>query len=152
MPEADGIFIRDMISEDIPPAAALERIIFGQEAWSEEDFKETLSLPFATSLAAVVNDRLVGLAVVRNGWGEGYLTNIFVAPENRRQGVARRLLKTLFSRVSSGITEGFVLEVREGNIPAIRLYESLGFSVVGMRKALYSHPTENALIMRRKTG
>ncbi len=150
MSASPEIRFRDMTPADVPSAAALEKEIFGEEAWSAGDYMETLALPFTTSLAAVEGDRLIGLAVVRNAAGEGYLSNIFVSPNYRRRGIGRLLLNTLFSRVSAGITEGFVLEVREGNTPAIRLYESLGFQVVGMRKALYSHPTENALIMKRK--
>ena len=43
-----------------------------------------------------------------------------------------------------------VLEVRESNIPAIKLYESFGFELLGKRKNFYSNPTEAALIYKRE--
>ncbi|MBQ5323960.1 MAG: hypothetical protein J6J58_00770, partial [Oscillospiraceae bacterium] len=41
-----------------------------------------------------------------------------------------------------------VLEVRESNNPAIKLYEKLGFEFLGARKNFYSNPKENALIYK----
>lgn len=46
--------------------------------------------------------------------------------------------------------ENFTLEVRESNLPAVRLYESLGFTVEGIRKNFYRDPAENALIMWKR--
>lgn len=41
------------------------------------------------------------------------------------------------------------LEVRVGNETAIRLYERMGFTGDGIRKAYYSDPVEDALLMTR---
>ena len=41
------------------------------------------------------------------------------------------------------------LEVRTGNETAIRLYERMGFVGDGIRKAYYSDPVEDALLMTR---
>lgn len=41
-----------------------------------------------------------------------------------------------------------VLEVRESNTPAVKLYEKLGFEFLGARKNFYSNPKENALIYK----
>jgi ribosomal-protein-alanine N-acetyltransferase len=42
------------------------------------------------------------------------------------------------------------LEVRRSNEPARRLYERLGFSIAGVRRAYYSHPVEDALVLWRE--
>ena len=42
------------------------------------------------------------------------------------------------------------LEVRASNVPAISLYEKLGFAEVGRRKNYYRNPREDALIMRKE--
>ncbi len=44
----------------------------------------------------------------------------------------------------------FTLEVRVSNVPAIRLYESLGFVSEGIRKHFYEKPVEDALIMWKR--
>ncbi len=146
---AEAVAIRAMSVEDVPAAAAWEREIFGTEAWSEEDFFETLRLPYTTCLAAAESGKLLGLAILRNCSGEGYISNVWVSPLCRRRGIGRRLLGALLKAASGDITEGFVLEVRQGNIPAIRLYESFGFRPAGIRNGLYSDPVENGVIMKR---
>ena len=54
-------------------------------------------------------------------------------------------------RLTPGITvfglAFMTLEVRESNLPAIRLYEKHGFAVVGKRKNNYDLPKEDALLM-----
>jgi ribosomal-protein-alanine N-acetyltransferase len=75
--------------------------------------------------------------------------NLGVAPERRRRGLARRLLDTA---IDAGIRAGgrtVLLEVRDGNGPARRLYESMGFAVVGRRRSYYAEPVEDAVIMSR---
>lgn len=67
---------------------------------------------------SVVDVELAGLFVV------------MTARERRRQGLARRLLSDLLSwSRTRGATMGW-LAVEAGNVPAVRLYESLGFREV----------------------
>ena len=42
-----------------------------------------------------------------------------------------------------------MLEVREGNLPARRLYESFGFISLGERKNFYQNPPEAGVIMEK---
>jgi len=42
------------------------------------------------------------------------------------------------------------LEVRASNMPAIALYEKLGFTQIGRRKNYYRNPKEDALILRKE--
>ena len=46
--------------------------------------------------------------------------------------------------------ESLYLEVRTSNVPAIGLYKKLGFEKVGLRKAYYSSPIEDAIVMQLK--
>ena len=39
------------------------------------------------------------------------------------------------------------LEVRKSNLPAQRLYQACGFSLVGQRKGFYHKPDEDAFVM-----
>lgn len=77
---------------------------------------------------------------------EGYISNVAVAPEYRRQGVADKLISALIEREKDALAF-MTLEVRESNLPAISLYAKHGFIEVGKRKNYYDRPKENALLM-----
>jgi len=73
--------------------------------------------------------------------------NIAVADSHRRRGIARLLVQELIARLDATM---LTLEVRASNAPAIALYESLGFTQVGLRKNYYRKPKEDALILRKE--
>ena len=78
---------------------------------------------------------------------EGYISNVAVAPEFRRMGIANALIDELM-RIASKLDLCFVtLEVRESNAPARSLYKKHGFTDVGRRKKYYTLPTEDAILM-----
>ena len=85
----------------------------------------------------------VGLMFVLD---EGYISNVAVAPEFRRCGIADALISALIEREKKALAF-LTLEVRESNIPAISLYAKHGFITVGSRKNYYDRPKENALLM-----
>ncbi len=64
--------------------------------------------------------------------GEGYVTNVAVLPEYRRQGIAQKLILKELENEMNFIT----LEVRKSNAPAINLYQKMGFENVGVRPSL----------------
>ena len=80
---------------------------------------------------------------------EGYVSNVAVRPESRRQGIADQLISDLLERASLRELSFVTLEVREHNEPAIALYRKHGFEPVGLRRQYYENPTENALLMTK---
>jgi len=77
--------------------------------------------------------------------GEAELLRIAVVESHRRSGVAKHLMGAcLADLVASGCTT-LRLEVRASNVPAQKLYESLGWLRMGARKAYYSDG-EDALV------
>ncbi len=78
---------------------------------------------------------------------EGYISNVAVAPNCRRQGIGDLLIRTLLQRAALRELSFVTLEVREHNEPAIALYRKHGFREVGLRKNYYEAPVENALLM-----
>ena len=78
---------------------------------------------------------------------EMQIANLAVHPTWRRRGVGRALLDfSLRFGEGRGAKEVY-LEVRASNTVAQRLYQGLGFKVVGRRKGYYQFPAEDALIM-----
>ena len=62
-------------------------------------------------------------------------------------GAGQQLMHTLMSLVEGA---DMTIEVASTNHKAIRLYEKLGFSQVGLRKNYYRNPREDALILRKE--
>lgn len=80
---------------------------------------------------------------------EGYISNVAVTPEYRRQGIGDALLNETIHRALERELSFLTLEVREGNAQALALYEKHGFIKVGLRKNYYTKPTENAILMTK---
>ena len=78
------------------------------------------------------------------------ILNVCVAPAARRRGVAEALMRELEARLAPNGVEKITLEVRASNEPAIRLYEKLGYTQVGVRKGYYEKPREDALILQKE--
>ena len=91
-------------------------------------------------------EEIIGAAGVRNIVGTGEITNVMITPMYRGRGIARQMLTDLLDRGRKLGADDFTLEVRAGNEPAIKLYESLGFVSEGIRPGFYRNPTEDAVI------
>ncbi len=88
------------------------------------------------------NARPLGLAFgIRRPDGIAHLGGMWVAPEARGRGAGRALGEAVLAWARA---EGFprvALWVTDGNAPARRLYERLGFAVTGMRNTLPWNPS-----------
>ena len=125
--------------------ADIERLCF-PDPWSRQLLEELVDHAGAVSLAAVGEDGTVlGYASAQTVLDEGYINNVAVRPEARRQGVATALLQEL--RRQGGELAFISLEVRESNQGARTLYDGLGYREAGRRRGYYFHPKEDAIIM-----
>ena len=94
---------------------------------------------------AVRDDAVAGFLVTRTlAEGESEILNLAVAPQWRRQGVARALLAACL-RHRDGDT---YLEVRSSNQAAQKFYRSAGFQPVAERPQYYSAPGDSAIVMK----
>jgi [ribosomal protein S18]-alanine N-acetyltransferase len=81
---------------------------------------------------------------------ELHINTIAVDPAMRRQGLATRLMRHVFSEAAAAGVRRATLEVRRSNAPAIALYEQLGFAMCAVRPRYYNEPDEDALILWRE--
>lgn len=136
-----------MTSAHLDQVAEIEQICFS-DPWSRRMLSEHLENECAATLVALGADGTIlgyaGLLVVLD---EGYITNVAVRPEYRRQGIASEFLG-VFRRFAAGNNMAFLtLEVRESNACARALYEKHGYAEAGIRRNYYDHPREDAIIM-----
>jgi [ribosomal protein S18]-alanine N-acetyltransferase len=133
-PAAD-IAIRPMTEADVVGVVALERASY-QFPWSEGIFRDCLRVGYICRVVTSGN-RLIGYGVMSVGAGEAHILNLCIDTGFRCQGIGKRMLEYLLDRgAAAGMSEAF-LEVRPSNTAAIRLYLSVGFDQVGMRRGYY---------------
>jgi ribosomal-protein-alanine N-acetyltransferase len=133
----------------LPELEALEKRCFSLP-WTEEMLMGQLPDDSHEFLAAESESgELLGYVGMMTVLDEGYISNVAVAPEQRRQGIADALIAELLERAALRALSFVTLEVREHNEPAIALYAKHGFAPVGLRKNYYEAPVENAILMTK---
>ena len=150
MSATTGVEVRRLQLRDLNAIEDIERILY-PTPWSRSMFAGEIGKPTSLCLGAFEGetDRLVGYLIVSRYVDAWHVMNVAVAPEQRRQGIAERLLCELFDRTGVEDRRGYTLEVRVSNSDAIALYEKLGFRSHGVRRGYYTDNREDALIMWR---
>lgn len=144
----ENFVIRPMEAADVPFVAKLEQECFSKP-WSEKSFMDAVDSPLYQFFVGYENGEHVATVGLILSEPEAEISNVAVKETYRKGGRAGKLLKEAFRYGRNrGITR-FLLEVREQNVPAIRLYESLDFKVDGRRKSYYTDPVEDAILMSR---
>lgn len=147
------IVVRKMRDSDINAVVALESEIF-PDAWSAESFRESVNVPDGGGLIVESKNgsvrKLIAYACYYSAAGETHLTNIAVAPDHRRQGIADRILESLYQKARASNSDAVFLEVRSSNESAMKLYESHGFQELYRRKNYYHDPREDAVVYVRE--
>jgi len=144
-----AVEIRPMHELDIPSVGATERSAY-QFPWSEGIFRDCLRVGYVCRVIDV-GGAMAGYGIMSVGAGEAHVLNVCVRDEFRCRGLARKMLLYLFERArGAGMYEVF-LEVRPSNTAAARLYQSLGFEQVGIRRGYYQATVgrEDAAVLRR---
>ncbi len=80
---------------------------------------------------------------------ESELLRIAVSSELQRRGIGRSLMYEYFEYIKPYCKRS-ILEVRQSNIKARRLYEELGYKSISVRKDYYNAPVEDAVIYEYK--
>ena len=140
-----------MREDHVSAIAELETLCFS-DPWSEKSIAYELKNPLSLWLVAEVDGRVAGYIGSQTVPPESDVMNVAVHPDFRRQGIAEALVNGLWSRLTQAGNTSLTLEVRASNLPAIALYEKLGFVQVGRRPNYYRNPREDAWILRKTGG
>ena len=139
--------IEDVREQELEQIEKIEKACFSLP-WTVEQLRSQLKDSQHEFIAAKDDEgRVLGYVGMMYVLDEGYISNVAVAPEARRQGISDELIGELMRR-SGFLGLAFVtLEVRCGNAAAIALYKKHGFVPVGRRKNYYDFPREDAILM-----
>jgi ribosomal protein S18 acetylase RimI-like enzyme len=133
------IRIRDAKASDLDQIRAIQSTAPEASQWQPSDY-----LTFDCQVA-LIEGEVTGFIVSRRvAEGEREILNVAVHPDFRRLGIASSLIQ---GEIADRRAAHF-LEVRESNASARRLYERLGFEIVGARPGYYENPNEPGIVMR----
>lgn len=138
--------IRRMEHTDAEAVSIMEGEIFSQP-WSCQGFLDAIDKDNVIFLVAEIEGRLVGYCGLYCALDEGEITNVAVGKEFRNCGIGKQLMQRLLLEAKKADITNIILEVRRSNEGAIHLYESLGFTIQGIRKGFYEFPKEDGYVM-----
>ena len=141
--------IVEMKPAHVAQVAALEKLCFS-DPWSENSVASELENELSLWLVAEEGETVLGYVGSQTVLDETDMMNVAVHPDHRRRGVAAALITELVSRLKMRGSRCLKLEARASNAPAIALYETLGFTQLGLRKNYYRNPKEDALILGKE--
>ena len=139
---------RAMTPGDLPAVAAVEAASY-PFPWTEGIFRDCLRVGYLCRVADF-DGEIVAYGVVAMGAGEAHLLNLCVRGDLRGRNIGRQMLLLLLERSRQAGMEAVFLEVRPSNPHAIALYQSVGFTRVGLRTGYYQAEggREDALVLR----
>lgn len=140
---------------DMPAIMALEQELFPEDAWTPEMFAGEFAQPASRRLYLVAEeeDKLIGYAgMMFTGGTQADVVTLAVHPARWGEGTGTALLTTLVDEAASRGCAEVLLEVREDNPRARRLYLRQGFSEIGIRRGYYQPSGVNAVVMRKELG
>jgi len=138
------VAIRSAWLHDVPVILALEQQAPSAAHWTNEQYKKLVDE--GVVLVAEEAGKLCGFVCARAVGGEWEIENVVVGDEFLRRGIASEMVRELIQSAQNEPASAILLEVRESNLPARRLYEKHGFREVGRRRAYYSDPVEDAIL------
>ena len=135
--------------EHLRSVVMIERLI-SPSPWGISQFRD--SLQSSNGSVLLIGEDVRGFTIYTIGMEHADLLNIGLEPSFQGQGFGRRLIKSIIWRLPVGMKK-LMLEVRVSNLRAIRLYKTMGFKIIDLRKDYYSnlteHTRENAFVMLR---
>jgi ribosomal-protein-alanine N-acetyltransferase len=148
-----SFLIRALAAEDLDRVLALAAGSEGPR-WTRSDYEGILLAELSDPL------QRCGLVALSDGYLSGFALTSWLRPETsaelegvfvdrayRRHGIGSALVAACMTWAANAGAATVRLEVRASNTAALALYQRYGFSTTGVRRAYYSVPVEDALLL-----
>ncbi len=147
--ELDFHLVR-MTHGDVPTVMKNERRAY-THPWTEGIFIDCVKSGYECWLF-VLEGRNIGHGVLSVAAAESHLLNVCINPDYHGSGYGRVLVQFMLDRAQQCGADCVFLEVRPSNHVACKLYHTLGFNEVGVRRNYYPAFTgrEDALVLAKE--
>lgn len=139
MTELDGYRLIGDIEAYLDDAAALHGAIFDRP-WSQDALRDLLVMSGSDGAVILSGTRepvFAGFVLFQCIGDFAEILTLAVAPDHRGRGLGRSLVQQVLARARETGAEKVMLEVQDGNLPAVQLYESLGMTAFDRRRNYY---------------
>lgn len=123
--------------------------------WSNNMLRESIqgkatSVKLYDCFVMLKNEAIIGHLICQNILDEVHLHNVCVLPTQQGNGFGKQWLVFLNEYAKELKAKYILLEVRESNLTAKKLYEKMNYREIGFRKKYYKSGTtfENAIVMK----
>jgi ribosomal-protein-alanine N-acetyltransferase len=140
--------VRKMTDHDLERIMEIEVESFSLP-WSKQSYIAELKNKFANYMVCDCEGKVAGYGGIWVVFEDAHITNIAIARDYRGTGLGKALMLELEKTARNKRALRIMLEVRPSNHTARHMYESLGFTDTGVRKAYYSDNGEDAIIMTK---
>ncbi len=147
--EQQSLYFTPMTLGHIPHVLHIERDAY-PEPWTFNMLRKELENECSYFCLMYEDNMLAGYGGYWLILDEAHVTRVTVTPVRRGKGLSKMLMHHIMRRAENAGARCLRLEVRESNIAAIRLYETLGFLTEGRRIGYYQRSNENALVMSKE--
>ena len=143
--------IRYATAADVAEIRRMEEQASTAAHWNSAQYDALFANDAPRRIALVAHNdlQLIGFLIARFLAGEWEIENIVVDERHKQRGIGTTLMRRLLSEAQAAGATSAILEVRESNAPARRLYEKTGFTSEGRRNSYYPDPVEDAILYRR---
>lgn len=138
---------RPMHMDDLDTIMVIEPQIYPYP-WTRGNFSDSLDSGYS-AWVLMHNEEIIGYSLMMMVLDEAHLLNLSIAKTYQKQGLGRTLLEHMVDIAKNNQIANMFLEVRQSNISAMALYESMGFNEMAIRRNYYpaTNGRENAVLM-----
>ncbi len=134
---------------DLDAVVEIEEAVYSHP-WTRGNFQDSLYSGYQAQTLRDAAGQLLGYFLVMLAVDEAHLLNISVAQAHQHKGLGRLLLDQATAVARQHHMQTMLLEVRESNAHAAKVYRHYGFAEIGRRKNYYpaaNQSREGAIVM-----
>jgi len=136
---------------DVKELISLEKICFKEDAFSKNQITYLITKAKGEFIVIRQNNKIVAYLIIskRDNSKQIRIYSIAIDPQARGLGLAKRLMNYVEDVCKKELKDRISLEVSKENAPAISLYKSFGYGIVGERPNYYANGGSALLMLKR---